>query len=267
MKMNLGALPPKKDLRDYKLTKGELKEEFPESYSCFTTSTIKNQGTVCSCVAHATSSILESYIGFQDTLSTNFIYGIQNKECGHDGYGMYLRDACSIVKKYGDMLEQDCEGNYEVPECWDIAECALNEEYKAKRALNYKIESYVSLQSESEIKKFLMSYGPALGSIKWYNNFKLSNKNILEGTKTGSYGYHAIAVIGWNKEGFICQNSYGDNWGDKGYFTLPYSIGIEECFGLIDDSTLGNDIKKPKRNKLLDILYKIVNWIINLFHR
>ena len=268
LEIKYGALPPKKDVRDYKLTKSVLNEsEYPESYSCISTNpTIKNQKQVSSCVAHATSSILEHYIDSKKLLSTNFIYGIQNKVCGHDGSGMYLRDACSIVKTYGDMTEEDCPGNDEVPDCWSIAESALQEKEKADNAVNFKIDKYVSLKSDTDIKRFIITYGPALASIKWYNNFTLSNKDILQGDKKGDYGYHAIAIVGWNKNGFICQNSWGEKWGDKGYFTLPYSIGVAECFGLVDDSTLGI-FKEPKRNRILNIFYKLFNFIINIFYK
>jgi hypothetical protein len=29
--------------------------------------------------------------------------------------GMYLRDACDIVRNYGDVLDSKCPGNYEKP--------------------------------------------------------------------------------------------------------------------------------------------------------
>jgi len=35
---------------------------------------------------------------------------------------MYLTDALKISNKYGDMLEKDCAGNTEIPNCWGEAE-------------------------------------------------------------------------------------------------------------------------------------------------
>lgn len=266
MTRNLGALPPKKDVRDYTLSRVAQEEEFPESFYCsFGTSNIKNQGSVSSCVAHATSSILEYYTD-RAKLSTNFIYGIQNKECGQDGVGMYLRDACSIVSKYGDMLEEDCPGNDEVPDSWMVAEAAFCDKEKLDRAHNFRIDKYVSLRTEKDIKRFIMQYGPVLASIKWYDNFSLDKNNTLQGEQKGIYGYHAVAIIGWSKTGFICQNSWGKEWGNSGYFTLPFPISPAECFGLVDDDTIG-DIKQPKRNAFLDVLYKIVNFILGIFNK
>ncbi len=33
---------------------------------------------------------------------------------------------------------------------------------------------------------------------------------------------HAVAIIGYTREGFIIQNSWGDKWGSKGFAVLPY---------------------------------------------
>ena len=36
-------------------------------------------------------------------------------------------------------------------------------------------------------------------------------------------GYHAIAIVGYDEDGFIIRNSWGDNFGDNGYVTIPYN--------------------------------------------
>ncbi|MBI3654474.1 MAG: C1 family peptidase [Acidobacteria bacterium] len=33
---------------------------------------------------------------------------------------------------------------------------------------------------------------------------------------------HAVAIVGYTKEGFIIQNSWGESWGNKGFALLPY---------------------------------------------
>ncbi len=268
MENRFGALKPKVDLRDYKLSSSSIKSQlFPEKFECTGIAIIKNQQSVLSCVAHATSSILE-YYSLGNILSTNFIYGIQKEICGHDGSGMYLRDACSIVQKYGDMFETDCTGNNEVPECWKIAESAFEDEEKALRAHYNKIDEYVSLKTVDEIKRFLLSYGPVLGNVYWRDSYKPDKDGVLTGDRNCDGGYHCIMIYGWDEKGFLCQNSWGESWGNKGRFILPYDIELAEAFGLVDDKTLSPDsIIKPRRNWLLDILYKIVNFIINLFKK
>ena len=259
------------DIRDYKITCSS-NDNLPTEFSIENLPAVKNQKDVNSCVAHVTSSILEWYdsqLGDGYKLSTNFIYGIQKQFCGHDGEGMYLRDACKIVTEYGDMLEVDCSGNDEVPECWSKAENALKCTEAKDKAKFFLISSYYDLKSTNAIKKAIYKYGPVLGAIKWYDNFKPNSQGLLKGEQTGNYGYHAIMIYGWNRDGFLCQNSWGTAWGNKGRFILPWSVPVEEAKALIDASIDIDvaDVKMPKTNKVLKILYKIFNEIINFFKK
>ena len=259
-----GCMPPKVDVRDYKLTKTYV-SDLPESYSIVKLPKIKNQKNVSSCVAHSTSSILEYHDNCQHTLSTNFIYGIQKKECGHEGSGMYLRDACKIVSKYGDALESECPGNDEVPECWAIAEKMLDPELNSGKTMSdcFKIKSYFNCSNNGDIKRAIYNYGPVLCSIKWYDSFKCDKDGVLYGASKGDYGYHAVMIYGWNETGFLCQNSWGKLWGNDGRFILPYNIPVAEAKGMVDE--VNNDIVIPTRNTFLDIIYKLINFLLNKF--
>jgi hypothetical protein len=33
---------------------------------------------------------------------------------------------------------------------------------------------------------------------------------------------HAVAIVGYTNEGFIVQNSWGEEWGERGFALLPY---------------------------------------------
>ena len=93
-----GCLPAKKDLRDYKIhASANVVETFPETFELPRYGKVKNQGTVSSCVPHAISTVLEYFDKGYNVLSTNFIYGLQERISGRLGKGMYLADACKIV--------------------------------------------------------------------------------------------------------------------------------------------------------------------------
>ena len=116
-----------------------------------------------------------------------------------------------------------------------------------------------------EIKQAILNYGPVLASIKWYDTFKTNKDGVLVGNQSGDYGYHAIMIYGWNSTGFLCQNSWGTLWGNKGRFILPYSIPVAEARSVVDAES--PDIVKPHRNTFFDIVYKIINIILNMFRK
>ncbi len=262
-----GCIPSKYDARDYRL-KAAGSTSLPEAFTINRLPKVKDQGAVNSCVAHSTSSILEYHDmmeGNSTTLSTNFLYGIQKQLCGYEGMGMYLRDVCKIVNTYGDMLESDCPGNVEVPKAHSIAEEAIKDETKVKKASNFKIASYVRLTKENDIKRAIMSYGPVLASVKWYNTFHCNDQHVLVGEKSGDYGYHAVMLYGWCKEGYLVQNSWGKNWGKQGRFVLPFDTGVREAWQMVDAES--DEVVKPVRGPIIDIIYRVINYIINIFER
>lgn len=257
-----GALAPKTDLRDYSIAAGVV--EYPESYSLDCLPPIKNQKSVSSCVAHATSSILEYFIkkefGEHTSLSTDFIYGMQGVALGRLEGGMYLRDACKIVNQYGDCKKDTISTNTEQPKCTENLKNILNEDIY-KEAFDNHVASYAKCKDDNAIKHAIMNYGPVLASIKWYKKYTKENNNVIRMDKTSSYGYHAIMVYGWNKDGWLCQNSWGKSWNGDGRFVFPYEDGFREAWSFID--AVGENVKKPKRNKFFNIIYRILNSIIN----
>ena len=265
--MKFGANVSTYDSRDYTLKANVVSDcKVPEEYILPVKASIKNQKNVSSCVAHATSSILEYHSNPHQTLSTNFIYGIQNKLFNRDTEGMMLRDACKIVANYGDMLEEDCPGNTEIPNCYDSALNAFCDEDKVERASQFRISSYFYCINQDHIKYAIYKHGPVLASIKWYKDYKVNKSGILEGSHTGSYGYHAVMVYGYNKDGFLCQNSWGASWGNSGRFILPYNIKFVEARGLVDWNG-EDDLKKPKVDGFFNTIYKIFNLLVNFVYK
>lgn len=264
--MQFGCILSPYDSRDYKLKAGVTNTDLPAEYSCPLKTEVKNQQSVCSCVAHATSSILEYHSTPHVDLSTNFIYGLQKKLFNRDGKGMMLRDACKIAADYGDALLEDCPGNTEVPSCYSVANEAFVDQDKLNKASNYRILKYFLCLNNRDIKYALYNYGPVLGSIKWYNTFKVDANGVLTGEQKGSYGYHAVMVYGYTEDGFWCQNSWGKNWGKNGRFFVPNNIKFREARGFVDWNG-SDELKEPNPNGIFNLLYKCLNAIINFFEK
>ena len=263
MQYFLGALKPKADVRDYKIAAAAA--EYPETYLCENLPPVKNQRSVSSCVAHATSTVLETFnkteTGHYIPLSTNFIYGMQGVAFGRLEGGMYLRDACKIVKEYGDATETAIGGNTEQPKCTEWLKDKLTDEIYTE-AKNYRVQSYARCSTINDIKHALVNYGPVLASIKWYNKCKFNGK-VIEFDKNSDYGYHAIMICGWDENGWIRQNSWGRTWNGDGKFVYPYTEKLTEAWSFVDATN--DDVVVPLRNSWLDLIYKLINSFINLF--
>lgn len=262
MAFYLGALEPKADVRDYKITAAA--QEFPESYSVEYMPPVKDQGSIRSCVAHATSTILEYFNkleqGEYSELSTNFIYGMQDIVFNRKESGMYLRDACRIIKEYGDPMEATVPGNTEQPNCGESLREIIDDIIYSE-ASNQRVQSYARCNNLTAIKYAIMNYGPVLGSIRWYHENYLDKNSVIHFDETSTYGGHAIVIYGWNEKGWLCRNSWGENYGNKGSFVFPYEYKFKEAWSFVDADS--ENVKRPPRGSVIDLIYKFINFILN----
>ena len=84
---------------------------------------------------------------------------------------------------------------------------------------NLMIKEYAMVRSLVQLKYALFMNGPCVGALPVYNsNPKFWEK--LQGDKL--QGYHAISIVGYDKEGFVIRNSWGTSFADKGYTKIPY---------------------------------------------
>jgi len=99
--------------------------------------------------------------------------------------------------------------------------------------------------SEYNIRYNIYKWGPIASGIQVYPDFyTFDPKNIYEWDGTGSQvGGHAIEIVGWGDENgkkyWIIKNSWGVEWGDKGYFRILRGVNMCEietnCIGMIPD--------------------------------
>lgn len=250
-----GCLKITKDYRDYKF-KYAKSTPLPELYKIPQQFITKDQGMVGSCVAHALASFEESIFG--GTFSTNFIYGYRPITY-YQGEGMDMRDALHTLLHIGDCVYAHCGGNDEVPD--------IIEKITPKLALykpfcgGHRIFSYARLYSERGIKECLLRNVPVPITIPVVHDLTLKDGIIQYDKHWTIDGYHAVLVIGYTKEGFIIQNSWGEYWGKRGTAILPYDYPIDSAWAL---DAYGNIVtKKPCR--FFVVLGNVINNIKNMF--
>lgn len=140
--------------------------------------------------------------------------------------GAQLRDGAKALATYGNCAELT----------WPYDESKafikpIDQAYT--EALNHKISVYSSLESIDDMKHCLADGFPFVGGITVYSSFEspqVAQTGIvpMPSPDEDVEGGHAICIVGYSdeKQWFICRNSWGDGWGDKGHFYLPYNFLI-----------------------------------------
>ncbi|RLG35358.1 hypothetical protein DRN97_00165 [Methanosarcinales archaeon] len=173
------------------------------------------------CVACAICAIAES---------RPFFDGVDLSECwvyerrANAGRGMELRDALKIMKKQGTCVNA----------CFPISNKCLQKVCSPtrmnKEAEQYRIGSYHRVYYDLPGTIFANKL-PVFAAVPVYDASWRSNGKIK--MPSGKFlGYHAIVITGYDLDNkvFEFKNSWGDDWGDDGYGTLPLSYPIPEAW-------------------------------------
>lgn len=249
------------DVRDYTI---KPITEFPETFTLDTVP-VKNQWTKPTCTAHALSSACEYHHqrqhGWYERFSTEFLYGLREKDY-YIGQGMRIRDGLNTLLKYGNVFESDCEGNNDY--VYAMNHVSKDVDHLKELAYPHRISSYFKISTTDELKTALMKYGPVVVSMNTYDGSKLVN-DVYTCDTSKDHGSHCVYIYGWDERGWLVQNSWGWFYGWDGRFVIPFDFKFNEIWGITDDITDG--IVRPKRNKWIDIIYKIINKIVNLLNK
>ncbi len=94
-----------------------------------------------------------------------------------------------------------------------------------KNAKRYRITCYQRVRSVEECKLALQK-GAVLAAFNITNQWFNAKNGIIDIPQQNAkiVGSHAFAIVGYedNRKSFMFQNSWGEEWGDKGYGWLPY---------------------------------------------
>jgi len=148
--------------------------------------------------------------------------------------GAQIRDGIKVVAKQGAPPETDWP--------YDINKFAQKPPQSAfADAAKNKVLSYQRVsRSLSQMKGCLASGYPFVFGFTVYDAFEstaVAQSGHLNMPQPGEQvvGGHAVLAVGYDDKNqwFLVRNSWGENWGMKGYFTIPYQYLLES--NLSDD--------------------------------
>ena len=272
----LGCVPSVPDVRDYRMVAGAVREEALPTERKLALVPVKNQGSTSSCVAHAASSILEynhwaEHDGQYVQFSTEWLYGYRpDSEGYYQGEGMMPRDCLKTMQKMGGVYNANLPGNHDYPTA--SANVTEHLEELVPLARPHKIYEYYRCATHADIKRAIFSGDPVLCSIPVRDRDHLdSNYCWVTDTSKQLSGAHALYIYGYNERGFLVQNSWGQLWGNKGRFVIPYETAeFYELWGVHDATDDEEDttyIHRPFTGFLGRFFAKIFNWFLQLFSK
>jgi C1A family cysteine protease len=198
---------------------------------------VRNQGQRGTCAAFSSSTIKEyheklDHVEFDGYISPDSIYFYRVNKPSE---GMYCRDIMSILTKHGAAREQFQPYSSKEPKTLS-AECIQD-------AKQFTIKGYAQINTIPAAKQALMTNGPLLIAFPYYDN-GFSQFWRPKGTLAGG---HAVAVVGWTKDGFIIRNSWGDKWNGDGHVIYLFNeFGHHwEIWSCIDLETEWSPAPKP----------------------
>lgn len=191
---------------------------------------ITDQGKTGSCVPHSVCSLMQ-FFAPKFTPSPLFNYYVIRdiyKQGLNPRLGTTIRD-CVIVLKYVGVCKES-----EWPNIINNATIKPPDRcYKS--ALKNTIKGFGIIQNNNleNIKSQLLKGIPLVFGLKIYDSFFNSRFNGIvpmpDLNKDKYYGNHALVIVGYkdSTKQFIVRNSWGVNFGIKGYIFLPYEYVLD----------------------------------------
>ncbi len=232
--MKYGWKPDKPDFRDYKyasefLFKAAFRPSLPERVdlrpSC---PQVYYQGDLGSCTANALAGALEfDYMKQSKDMmpSRLFIYYNERDLEGtiSSDNGAELRDGLKTLVKYGACPESEWPYNILQFKDEPSEKCYLD-------AKQFKIVQYSRLEQNKHDLCYCLSTGyPFVFGFTVYESFesnKVAHTGIvpLPSRAERVVGGHAVMAVGYDisQDIVIVRNSWGKDWGQQGYFMMPF---------------------------------------------
>lgn len=171
--------------------------EIPKTYSYKNyLPKVLNQGNEPICVPCSISSYINWDLNIRNNedekdfhIDVHEIY--DSRSNNDEDNGMMIKEALSYIKHYGVDTDNG----------------------------RYKIKGYAIVGSIELLKRAIVMNGICVGGLPTYNT---PSDDFWNNDGSEFLGGHAIAIIGYDEEGFIIRNSWGKSYGYDGYSHMKY---------------------------------------------
>jgi hypothetical protein len=181
---------------------------------------VKNQLNCGSCWDFSATAAFESAVLIQDGVEWD-LSEQQVIDCNEYGWGCnggWMDDAYKLFIDYG-AVEESCYP-YRAQHGWPCRQDTCD--------VVARMDSWINIQEDVNAIKNALLQGPVSTCFYVYPDF---HWNCYERMSVNVN--HAVVIVGWDDNlcgvgAWICKNSWGVEWGDQGFFYIPYgscSIG------------------------------------------
>lgn len=197
---------------------------------------IEHQGQMPWCTAYSVAALIDYFVGMERLNHVDFceewIYYEARKLAGLENSvrdGLHIHAGLRLIQKQGCLPQREFSHLKHKPK----------KSGKELRKIlgNYKIAVYaaVSPRSIDNVKQALLTYGPLPIATYVYDNWRWverDGKIKMPDQGERSIGAHATLLIGWHDglQSFLIRNSWGRDWGARGYGWMPYEFFRQKCF-------------------------------------
>jgi C1A family cysteine protease len=225
--------------------------ELPATYDLRTkeqVTSVKNQGKSGSCWAFSSIASLESYIlgkeRKNEDFSENNMKNLVTKDYA-DGFDFTIDDggnalmSTAYLTRWSGPVNESADP-FNENSIYSPTGLPVQKHIQEVLILPERTESL----DNQVIKQALMDYGAVYSTICW-NSVDYNDQNYTYRYTGSGSANHAITIVGWNDSfdrnrfkqipsgdgAFIIKNSWGESWGENGYFYISYydaRIGYDE---------------------------------------
>lgn len=219
-----GLLPHKEDERDFQFGWLFGQQPYQPKHDVWEVKTcsIKNQYPFNTCVWNSATSQKEVQEGVP--LSVKHLVATAKSKGLLWGNGFaYLRSAQQLLTETGPCEESMCPDE---KTSWDTYSADSSLTYtNGVNGTSHKSDKYFLVQTKDETLKALDDGYAIQTGLMWMTGYNNPPADAILKVGTGaSVGGHAVLIVGYDiTRGLLkFQNSFGDKWGDKGFFYIRF---------------------------------------------